>query len=1470
MAADDDVFPILGYNLTGNINPNLESSPSFRYWMNMRSLEIEELRKNKIKGSLKNKNEWERLSHLVINDSKRTRRETGVLPLIITTWDQGCYYNELCPSGSNCPCNKHLTGCVATAMAQTMKYYNYPLNGNGSHGYTDYGCGEYLFADFGNTTYNWAQMPNHLTSQNNAVATLMFHCGVSVDMAYIDCTFGSGASSSVISESLVQYFDYLNTTSQLYKSDFNEEDWKEILRNEINSKRILLYVGYLVDEMTGHAWVCDGFTGDDYFHMNWGWGGALDGYYYVDYLAPLPDFNFSRDQEVIVGIQPNADFVVSTTSIPVTGGTTTGGGTNQSGHWCTVTANPNNGYNFSYWSENGNQISTKENYSFMVSANRSLVANYNFGTPSSPGPISGITQVCIGQNAITYTVAPIENATSYIWTLPIGASGTSSTNSIIVSFGEAAESGEISVKGNNSYGDGAVSALELYVSTIPEEIPNIISQWTSLNPEPTGNWINSIYFIDSNNGFAVDGGGVLNSGGNILKTTDGGTTWASNWSGAFEGLISITFPNINTGFAVGRNGVILKTTDSGSNWTALSSGTTYNLNSVFFSDNNLGYVVGQAGTILKTIDGGLSWIKVDNYNTSYNNLNSIRFTNINTGYIAGDNGTILKTTDGGTIWVTQSANPFYDISSIFFTDANIGYAVARKWANYQGTILKTNNGGITWNEIWTGEYKKLNSVFFSDANNGYVVGDNGDTYGFIMKTTNAGTSWNVVCGSDKWLSSICFTSTNTGYAVGQSGTILKTINSGSTWSNYGLNNNLSSVFFTDAINGFTVGIGGSILKTNNGGLNWTAVSSGTDRYLSSVHFPEPNIGYAVGWNGTVVKTLNGGENWTSNTISTDLFLTSVFFSNANVGYTVDDFGTILKTGDGGANWITLSSGSYNGLSSIFFTDDNTGYAVGGSGTIIKTTDGGSTWTLLESGVDDWFRSVYFTDTNTGYVLGSMGTLLKTMDGGITWNSILDGASYLRNFYSVRFLDTDTGYVVGSYGLILKTSNGGSSWITMTNGTSNSLFSVFFVDENTGYTVGQGGTILKYTGIEQTILGQTNICQGQNNVIYTVPIVEDASTYNWTLPAGASGTSTTNSITVDYSSSAVSGNILVNANNDCGEGAPTSLSITVNPLPDDAGEITGPTTVCQGQSTVTYTVPTIPNSSSYVWILPVGVTGSSTTNSITVDFTSNAISGNITVSGNNDCGNGNASNLSIIVNPLPANAEPITGLSVVCTGQNDVNYSIPIIDYATSYSWSIPDGATGSSTTNSITVDFGTSSVSGIISVNGINDCGSGITSTLAITVNEIPDTPIISENNFILHSNSPNGNQWYNQNGLINGATQQDFTVIMNGEYYDIVTLNGCISEASNSISIINVSIEPDYINKVKIYPNPVSSELIIEIEGNNERVNFVILNSMGQVIFNGTLIEKIIIPMHGFTSGLYLIKLMNGETFELIKILKK
>lgn len=222
---------------------------------------------------------------------------SSVGPLIDTKWGQRPPYNMYCPSGC-------LTGCVATVMAQIMRYWGYPAQGTGSHAYEHPDYGE-LSVNFGATSYDWTHMPitinnNSSDASKRAVATLMYHCGVSVDMNY--GTDASSAPSAKVIGAMTDYFGYSSSMSLERQSNYTNNQWKQLLVDELNAMRPVYYVGQ--DRVSAHAFICDGYDEQGYFHINWGWSGVNDGYYAIGALNPSGYPSFNVNNYAIIGIEP--------------------------------------------------------------------------------------------------------------------------------------------------------------------------------------------------------------------------------------------------------------------------------------------------------------------------------------------------------------------------------------------------------------------------------------------------------------------------------------------------------------------------------------------------------------------------------------------------------------------------------------------------------------------------------------------------------------------------------------------------------------------------------------------------------------------------------------------------------------------------------------------------------------------------------------------------------------------------------------------------------------------------------------------------------------------------------------------------------------------------------------------------------------------------------------------------------------
>ena len=286
VAASDNVRPVLGYSENGSFdagNPYNGAMYMLETYKNSISYAIE---KN-IGATPEIEGQWESLRNCGRLSSKRGGK---VGPLVQTKWNQNSPYNLYAPAtqgghagaGGRC-----YAGCVATAMGQVMKYWNHPIHGEGSHSYNCVGYGPTYYqygvqsANFGATTYQWDLMPRSLGSatqeQIEAVATLLYHCGVATDMTF-DWD-GSGTYSDLVPGAMAQYFDY-DYCQKKGRSSYSLANWISMLKAEFDLGRPVYYSGQ--SDSGGHAFVCDGYDEDDFMSFNFGWSGSDDGFYAVD------------------------------------------------------------------------------------------------------------------------------------------------------------------------------------------------------------------------------------------------------------------------------------------------------------------------------------------------------------------------------------------------------------------------------------------------------------------------------------------------------------------------------------------------------------------------------------------------------------------------------------------------------------------------------------------------------------------------------------------------------------------------------------------------------------------------------------------------------------------------------------------------------------------------------------------------------------------------------------------------------------------------------------------------------------------------------------------------------------------------------------------------------------------------------------------------------------------------------------
>ena len=406
---------------------------------------------------------------------------------------------------------------------------------------------------------------------------------------------------------------------------------------------------------------------------------------------------------------------------------------------------------------------------------------------------------------------------------------------------------------------------------------------------------------------------------------------------------------------------------------------------------------------------------------------------------------------------------------------------------------------------------------------------------------------------------------------------------------------------------------------------------------------------------------------------------------------------------------------------------------------------------------------------------------------------------------------------------------------------------------------------------------TSICPGESGVEFSIDGTWSDATFQWTLPANATGASTSNSILIDFDTDFTGGAIGVSAINTCGTSNVLGSVLNIYEEVGSAGVITGETEVCQGTANITYTIPEIPNANEYVWTLPLGVEGVSTSNSITVEYTLAAAPGNITVYGKNNCYQGETSILAVEVIDLPYVPCTLTGLLEVCQNETNVQYSIDPIPNATSYEWTFPTGAVGSSNSNIIQIDF-TNASSGEVTVKGVNDCGYGPMINMNVVVKPLPQAAFtydVTSHTVEFSNTSQNANsyQWFFGDG--NSATIQNpsHTYLSDGIYtVSLIAINSCTSDTTDLDITINTQNISEYENQnyIEVYPNPSADGKFNIVISSHEiaKKQIMVSNLPGQIVYQveshiQTGINTLQIDLSTLSKGMYYLIIDN----EVLKI---
>lgn len=595
----------------------------------------------------------------------------------------------------------------------------------------------------------------------------------------------------------------------------------------------------------------------------------------------------------------------------------------------------------------------------------------------------------------------------------------------------------------------------------------------------------SMYGLHFFNATVGVGTGIIASGNSetLLRTTNGGSNWAVanyyNGGSLLRYLNDIYFVDASTGYAAGTNGRILKTIDGGVSWASVSSGT-IEWKSIWFTSANTGFVVGN-NSIMRTTNGGTSWSNT----TVVGGLVSVSFGNSLVGYASGS-GVVYKTTDGGDSW-NQLTDPFTNTGALYAVNTDTVYMAANQ------SLAITRDGGVSWETFTYLNNQTLNNVLFTDETHGWACGN----LGALFKTSNGGGATVPVSYFTYSISNACgYSILHLNNQGGPSNTYKWYVNGILHSTNYNTEdtvtstgsvliklvtfNGTDSAVITQTINipviqpitanaGVDVSVcfGNSNTLQGAGGSHyvWSPTTG-----LSNPSIANPEV--LTDTTTTFILTVSDatstcfdsdsvtiyfadsihGLPWISTAYASTRRAMSVDFVNPNIGFVSgsNDY-NLYKTRDGGESWTTYTFPICGFFSELDFVDENIGYVA--QRLVYKTTDGGQSFTVVTyAGSDDYDR-LCFTDALCGYVASwSSGKIIRTIDGGNTWSQVASTVGVINRIFC---LNKDTCFCVTGNGVsdgrIYRTTNG-STWVNVTpvGITPPGTQDVFFVNDTLGY------------------------------------------------------------------------------------------------------------------------------------------------------------------------------------------------------------------------------------------------------------------------------------------------------------------------------------------------------------------------------------------------------------------------------------
>ncbi|MFN5031799.1 MAG: beta strand repeat-containing protein, partial [Flavobacteriia bacterium] len=981
------------------------------------------------------------------------------------------------------------------------------------------------------------------------------------------------------------------------------------------------------------------------------------------------------------------------------------------------------------------RLFTNTDYDIPGSFSFTVANTVPLSAPATPGSITGSTSLCQNATNNTYSIGAVSGASSYNWTVASGATIASGqgTTSVVVDFGTT--SGDVSVTATNSCGTSAAATSSVTLNTAPAT-PGSITGASSLCENATNNTY-SIGAVSGATGYnwTVPSGATIASGqGTTSVVVDFGTT---------SGDVSITATNSCGTSAAATSSVTLNTAPatpgSITGASSLCENATNNTYSIATVSGASGYTwsVPTGATIAS--GQGTTSVVVD-FGTTSGNV-SVTATNSCGTSAAATSSVTLNTAPATPGLITGATSLCENATNNTYSIGAVSGATSYNWTVPSGASIASGQGTTS------------------------VVVDFGTTSGnvSVTATNSCGTSAAAIAavtlnsapatpGSITGATSLCQNASNNTYSIGAV--------SGASSYNWTVPSG-ASIASGQGTTSVVVDFG-----TTSGNMSVTATNSCGASSLSNLNvvietLPPTNISASaapdptcIGSSVTLSGNASGGSIWS--------WTGPNGFTSSSQNPTIPS----VTLADEGTYFLSVSNACGSGALSDNFNDGN------------YTSN--LTW-AVQSG--DFKSSVNFLQGNNGSTNDIITTASNQAYGSWEFDYIFQtnagGSSQKIRFFltaQTTALSSTNGYYIYLDGTdvlrLNKISSGVPTQLISTtlpsntmNGTikvirsSDNNFELFFDGVSKGTFEDATYTTSSYIGVWNTggfvsdnhkidniacnpsvsasvntisnsitapgsITGATSLCENATNNTYSIATVSGATSYNWTVPTGASIVSGQGSTSVVVDFGTTPGDVSVTATNSCGTSVASIASVTLNTAPATPGSITGATSLCENATNNTYSITAVSGASSYNWTVPSGasIASGQGTTSVVVDFGST--SGNVSVTATNSCGTSAAATSSVTLNSAPATPGSITGSTSFCENATNNAYSIVAVSGATGYTWSVPVGASIASGqgTTSVVVNFG--STSGDVSVTATNSCGASSSSNLNVVIETLPPTNI--------------------------------------------------------------------------------------------------------------------------------------------------